>query len=503
MESDYLSNQKAYILAMSENLSNLSNPSMKPISDELKATIRTMPAWGQYPWRRFEDISVETTRKAALRFLIQLPMRVLISIAYLLIKYFLYLPYRSTSVISANQNKLSFFSPCIHLEEFLDPQVLGFWGEVKYLKPRLKSEATWFLIPYKPPGISHKQVARKLSSIREKSSFSIFPIAALFDLSILSKACVRVVQFHHYAGVCAVKTLLSAEEVGSLRIIDVNNLGAGIARVELNNRLVGSALSTFETGKYVFHLMEGQSWEIALNQHAKGLDKKTVGVIHTPLRKQDSQILNYLIHGRDEVVLAGVEKILCPNLYSVKYLEDLGVSSSKLQLVEAQRFSHPATISQHSYSRGSKKILYVADASSVNSDYFQHHILQHLDTTGLETLEVYLQSHPGGTPILSNAIKSWVSGRCSEWGLVVFGPETSAYLQPEFANSNVRIFKPQDLSPQVSIVGAPEIPTIEDCGLLLESILNPFVLGEKGGSLMHRDFEFPKWRKVIEDAFQS
>ena len=67
----------------------------------------------------------------------------------------------------------------------------------------------------------------------------------------------------------------------------------------------------------------------------------------------------------------------------------------------------------------------------------------------------------------------------------------------------MRIFKPQDLSPQVSIVGAPEIPTIEDCGLLLESILNPFVLGEKGGSLMHRDFEFPKWRKVIEDAFQS
>jgi hypothetical protein len=187
----------------------------------------------------------------------------------------------------------------------------------------------------------------------------------------------------------------------------------------------------------------------------------------------------------------------------VKYLEDLGVSSSKLQLIEAQRFSHRATTSQHSYSSGSRNILYVADASAVNSYYFQHHILERLDTTGLENLEVHLQSHPGGTPILSNKIRSWVSGGYGEWGLVIFGPETSAYLQPEFAKSNVRILKARDLSPQVSMVGATEIPTIGDFALLLESILNPFVLGEKDDSLMHQNFEFPKWRKVIEDAFQS
>ena len=503
MESESLRNQKAYIIAMSAILSNLINPNTMPISDDLKATIRAMPAWGQYPWRKYDDIPVEMTNKAAFKFLILLPTRFINSLAYLIVKYFQYLPYRATSAISTNQAKLSFFSPCIHLEEFVEPHVLGFWGEVKNLDPRLKAEAVWFLVPYKPPGISHAEVAKQISKIQSKSDFSIFALAALFDLKVLGRACFGMAKFHYYAGFCAFKSVLSSKRIKPMKVIDAKNLGVGIARVEVNRLLVKSALSKLKSVKYIFHLMEGQSWEIALTHHAQSLNKKTIGVIHTPLRRQDSQLLNYLICGEGADSLTGIRKILCSNIYSVKHLEKLGVSSSKLQLVEAQRFPLHTNISQHCYSSGSTKILYVADANSANSEYFQNQILKHLEKAGLESLDIYIQSHPAGSPVLSSAVKLWTPGVCGMWGLVVFGPETSSYLQPEFASSNVRILKPKNSIAHVSIFGAPEIPTIEDFALVSESILNPFVLGEKGSSLIYRNLEFSAWRKVIKDVLKS
>ena len=495
--------QKAYIRVMRAYLTDLSNPKTRLLSENLKATIRVMPAWGQYPWRKYEDLPVEFTVYNSLKLLLLLPVRFVLSLGYLLAKYLQYLPYRRTKAIAANQARLSFFSPCVHLEEFIDPDVLGFWGEVKFLDPRLRSEATWFLIPYKLPGISHRRIARQISGVQVKSNFSIFPVASLFDLTLLAKACTGVIRFQYYVGSLALRKLLHLTTVDSVGIIDAEDLGVGIARVELNHYLIESALSKFRPFNYIFHLMEGQSWEIALRHHADSLNIKTIGVIHTPIRRQDSQILNHLIHQDGEFSLSSVEKILSPSQDGVRYLESLGVSSSSLQLVEAQRFSYRSTISEHSYSNSSRKLLYVADASSINSEYFQHQILGHLKTLGGEAFTVHLQSHPAGTPILSSTLKSWNAKEHGEWGLIIFGPETSAYLQPEFANSNVRIFKPQNVLSRTSPVEAHEIPSIEDFALVLESILNPFIFGERNISLVNRNFNFPEWRQVIKDVLQS
>lgn len=503
MKSEFLRDQKAYIRDMGKYLSNLNNPKTRLLSENLKATIRVMPEWGRYPWRKYEDLPVEFTIYNSLKLLLVLPLQVLFSLAYLLAKYFQYLPYRRTKAIGASQTRLSFFSPCVHLEEFVEPDILGFWGEVKFLDPRLKSEATWFLIPYKAPGLSHRKFARQISGVQINSDFSIFPIASLFDLTLLAKACTRVLKFQYYVGSLALRKLLCLTTVDSVGIIDAERLGVGIARVELNHYLIESALSKFRPLKYVFHLMEGQSWEIALRHHADGLNLKTIGVIHTPIRRQDSQILNHLIHQDGGPSLSIIEKILCPSQDSAKYLENLGVLPSSLQLVEAQRFSHRATISQHSYSRSSRKLLYVADASSINSEYFQHQFLRHLETVGGDVFDVHLQSHPAGTPILSSTFKSWNAKERGEWGLVIFGPETSAYLQPEFANTNLRIYRPRNVPPETSPVKSNEIPPLEDFALLLESILSPCILGERNGSLMNRNLDFPEWRKVIHDVLQS
>ena len=503
MESEFFRDQKVYIEDMSKYLSNLSNPKTRLLSENLKATIRTMPVWGQYPWRKYEDSPDEFTINNSLKLLLLLPFQVLFSLAYLLAKYLQYLPYRHTKSVCTNQTRLSFFSPCVHLEEFVEPDVLGFWGEVKFLDARLKSEATWFLIPYKPPRMSHRKIARQISGVQIKSDFSIFPIASFFDLKLLAKASIRVIKFHYYVGSLALRKFLSLTTVDSIGIIDAENLGVGIARVELNHYLIESALYKFKTLNYVFHLMEGQPWEIALRHHANRLNIKTFGVIHTPIRKRDSQILNHLIHEDGELSISSDEKILCPSQDSAKYLENLGVLSSSLQLVEAQRFSHRSTTSQHSYSSSSRKLLYVADASSINSEHFQLQFLRYLQTVGGEAFDVHLQSHPAGTPILSSKFKSWGARERGEWSLVIFGPETSAYLQPEFANSNVRIYKPRDVLSKTSLVEAYEIPQIDEFALVLESILNPFTLSERNSSLINRNFDFPEWRKVIHDVLQS
>jgi hypothetical protein len=462
-----------------------------------------MPAWGVYPWRKFEDIPVEVTIKNSLKLLFLLPVHVGVSLAYLLTKYFQYLPYRRTKSICANRSKLSFFSPCVHLGEFVEPDNLGFWGEVKYLDPRLNAEATWFLIPYKPPGISHRNIASQISGVQDKSGFSVFPIASLFDLTLLAKACVRVTKFHCFVGSLALRKLLTSTVGDFIGFIDSKNVGVGIARVELNNYLIESTLSKFKPISYVFYLMEGQSWEIALRLHANRLNMNTFGVVHIPIRKQDSQILNHLIRQDGKVPLSNFEKILCPSKDSAAYLEDLGVLSSSLQLVEAQRFSYRSTASQHSYSKHSRKLLYVADASPVNSEYFQNQILGYLAKVGIEAFDVHIQSHPAGTLVLSSTFKSWSPRARGEWGLIVFGPETSAYLQPEFANSNLRIYKPPKVLSEISVVGAHKIPPIEDLALVLESILSPFFLGDRNTSLLNRNSNFPDWRKVIHDVLQS
>ncbi len=503
LESEFFPDQEVYIQDMSNYLSNLINPKTRLLSENLKATIRVMPAWGRYPWRKYEDLPVEFTINNALKLLLLIPFQVLFSLTYLVTKYLQYLPYRRTKAFGANQTRLGFFSPSVHLEEFVDPDVLGFWGQVKFLDSRLKSEAIWFLIPYKPPGISHRRNARRISDLQVNSDFSIFPIASLFDLSLLAKTCIRVIKFKYYIGSLALRKLLSLPTVDSVGIIDRENLGSGVARVELNHYLIESALSKFRQLKYVLHLMEGQSWEIALRLHANRLNLKTLGVIHTPIRRQDSQILNHLIHQDGEPPFSNAQKILCPSQDSAKYLESLGVSSSSLQLVEAQRFAHRAAISQHTYSSGSRKLLYVADASPINSEHFQSQILGHLEAVGGGAFDVHLQPHPAGTPILSSTFKPWSAKECGEWGLVIFGPETSAYLQPEFANSNVRIFKPQNVLTKTPPIDAHEIPLMEDFASILESILNPFILGETIHYLINRNFDFPEWRRVIHEVLQS
>jgi hypothetical protein len=248
--------------------------------------------------------------------------------------------------------------------------------------------------------------------------------------------------------------------------------------------------------------MEGQSWEIALVDEADKFGNQTIGVMHTPLRKSDSQILNYLLHQNNEVFVQKIGRILCPSEGCISSMQALGIPSSCLQLVEAQRFSSPAIRSRHAYSQDSKRLLYVADASSINSRFFQLQILKILDNDGFGELEFFIQEHPSGTPIISNLFKSWDSKKSGSWGLIIFGPETSAYLQPEFEDSSGRILAPVSIDIKYPVTRDASIPLFEDLSQILESILEPHVIGVGGHSFVHRNPDFPRWREVISEIFE-
>jgi hypothetical protein len=244
--------------------------------------------------------------------------------------------------------------------------------------------------------------------------------------------------------------------------------------------------------------MEGQSWEIALNDLALKSGLCSWGVIHTPLRAKDSQILNYFLKSDEQSFVERNIRVCCPGRSSLKTLSDLGLPINQLQIVESQRFIHAQDSKYFTYSRLSRKVLYVADTNIQTTEQFAKVIASLEGKNENPDLDFFLQPHPSQSHLEFARLPLVDYLKTSEFGVVIFGPETSSYLQPEFSESNIRVFSPLASSNRVNSI----IPEVQDSGDLENSIVSLFKLDKGDDSIILRDDSFEKWRKVIDELFK-
>ena len=499
METRNLSAMKAYIATVSQTLTIVLRAANHPRQKEnLPRTVRAMAFWGTYPWRSFDDSpkSFRPLRYLTLSF--SLPLRILQGVLYLMVKYFRYFPYRSFKKIDYSMMLLGVFSPSLHLREFTNRSYVGFWGETKFLNVNMAFKTAWFLVPFKAHGNSNRQLVQQIRQINQESQFKLIPLASFLSLRILGRSMRDVVSFHIF-----VAKLLFNEFTGKSAgkvcwIFDANNLGAGIARTELNRHLLAVAVDRGNQLKNILHLMEGQSWEIALNDLALKSGFPSWGVIHTPLRTQDSQILNYLLRSEGGNLVEPNKKVCCPGRSSLKILSDLGVPRNQLQLVESQRFIHPQNSRYFTYSKSSRKVLYVADTNTGTTKQFAKLIGSLEGQLEKPDLDFFLQPHPSQSHLEFARLPLVNHLEVSDFGVVIFGPETSSYLQPEFSESNIRVFSSSESSPRANSI----IPQIQDSRDIEISIQSLFKLDKGDDSIILRDDSFEKWRKVIDELFK-
>ena len=113
-------------------------------------------------------------------------------------------------------------------------------------------------------------------------------------------------------------------------------------------------------------------------------------------------------------------------------------------------------------------------------------------------LDFFLQPHPSQSHLEFARLPLVDYLNPSEFGVVIFGPETSTYLQPEFSESNIRVFSPSVSSDKVNSI----IPQVQDSADVEISIESLFKLDKGDDSIILRDDSFEKWRKVIDELFK-
>jgi hypothetical protein len=245
--------------------------------------------------------------------------------------------------------------------------------------------------------------------------------------------------------------------------------------------------------------MEGQSWEIILNDLSIKSNFGCWGVIHTPLRGEDSQILNYLLAINGKNFAEQMRGICCPGELSLDYLQELGLTKKQLRLIEAQRFSHYGDSQKFTYSKSSKKILYVADANLETTKLFAGFATGQIAMEGDSDLQFFIQPHPSQVHLDFGMLQKLDDVDSREFGIIIFGPETSSFLQSEFGESNIRIFSPLSAS-SYSPLGVewkiPRIDAIESVGDQIESL---FRLSVNANSIAIKDTSFKKWRMLIDE----
>lgn len=500
METRILQDMQAYIANLSRILTfvyQAANESRQ--NEKLQRTVRAMAIWGTYPWRSYDYSPKPFGAFRYLSLFFSLPLRVTQGVVYLTLKYIQYFPYRSFRKIDYSTMHLGVFSPSLHLREFTDQSYTGFWGKTKFLNENMASKTAWFLVPYKPHGNSNRQLVQKIKQVNQESQFKLIPLAAFLSLRILGHAVRDVVSFHVFVTKLFFHEFTGRQNANRVCwVFDASNLGAGIARTELNRHLLTVAVARGAQLKNILHLMEGQSWEIALNDLALKSGLCSWGVIHTPLRAKDSQILNYFLKSDEQSFVERNIRVCCPGRSSLKTLSDLGLPINQLQIVESQRFIHAQDSKYFTYSRLSRKVLYVADTNIQTTEQFAKVIASLEGKNENPDLDFFLQPHPSQSHLEFARLPLVDYLKTSEFGVVIFGPETSSYLQPEFSESNIRVFSPLASSNRVNSI----IPEVQDSGDLENSIVSLFKLDKGDDSIILRDDSFEKWRKVIDELFK-
>lgn len=453
-----------------------------------------MSVWGYYPWRKFEFNPTSVTKILLLRLLLKLPFYVIESVAYLAYKYLQYLPYKVFRNSYFGENKIVFFSPSHHLREFTDRTKKGFWGEVKFLSDDVVDHGLWCLIPYKHKGSSHRKIASEIKSIQLNSKLSVFPLASLFGFGVFVSLVLTTSRLHFQL----VKSTfgLINPNVGTLDASVFQNgfFGKNLAQTELNRILIKKFLRNMEKPRSVVTLMEGQSWEIALIIQCMNFNIQCYGVIHTPVRGEDSQILNYFLHYKELPLISHLQTVLCPGNSSVQRLIALGADKKSLVQVEAQRFARSTVGQKHRHAPESKRVLYVADANEKNTDYFLQQIKMISESS---CFQFFIQPHPASV-LKGDLMKYiWDGSKVSDWRVVLFGPETSAYLQPEFSDSSTLVFGTANDAESPS-----RLKRISDLNEVTTGTFNAKSGEANYMDMLNVDPEFPLWRATLNDLFR-
>ena len=495
----YIKKMNWYLAFLEEELKHF------PIrSSDLTKTIRSSTFWGTYPWRDLDFAKTSTSFLDRVLFLTQLPLHLISSLFHLAVKYFQYLNYRFLKMSVDANRRIGFFSPTAYLDEFRLRRIRGFWGEVKFLDERTRLESVWFLIPNKSPKISHRQFALELKDTFRSSNLCIIPLASLFTLNLVVVIACNLIAYHFFIWFICLRQLFKGDCHKLFWIYDPANSGKEIAATEINRSLLEACLQGTSQLESVVHLMEGHSWEISLIQAAteKGLD--CTGLIHTPIRYRDTQILNYFLRYGENCLAQSLNRILCPGLETYKYMQHLDVKKSKLGIVEAQRFIPFKNIGHHIYRKNSRSILYVSDASAKSTSNFLN-LVKELNVLEQSDFRFHIQLHTSLSYLDIGQIKRWNSQEFGVWGLVIFGPETSSYAQSEFSGSNIRIFDLSEKSLDLNDSGFThsQIPKIHSLCSLESEIASPFILGNGLDSLLNIDSNFPAWRKELNELYSK
>ncbi len=461
------------------------------------ASLRAMSFWGSYPWKKLDSHPTKATLNSLLLSIFLSPLHFTEAILYLVMKYFQYMPYKTFRKLPSSKKTTAIYSPSHLLGEFTNSSLIGFWGSVKYLNPKLQSEVIWCLVPFKGPDSNHQKIVSEIKKIQSQGNFSIYPLASLFDLKLLLIVMKSTTMFQISYLRTLMRLITDKENRIDIELVKGSSFGRNLARTELNNQLLKSHLKLQINLEKCLFLMEGQSWEISLVEHASKKDIECHGVIHTPIRNSDTQILNYFLGTKDQVIVSRLKSVLCPGEESLQTLIKLGCNQNQLKLIEAQRFIESVESPKHRYSKESKKILFVADANKQTTESFLEQ-LAHFDNP--EDYDFYIQPHPTFTPDNLNGCLIWNAASASEWGLVVFGSETSSYLQPKFHNSNAYFFLPLKDIPG-DTVSKENVGFLSHLDKISSAIFNPIFPILESKSKMIRDDGFQLWKDRLNDIF--
>jgi hypothetical protein len=497
LNTNYDQVRKEYLACLNETLENLFShfPTKTSSTQDFYASVRAMSNWGRYPWRKFEVDKKVVTFRVVAPHLFLLPFYIFESIIYLTIKYFQYRPYKQFRRTLKMNKEIAFYSPSHHLKEFTDSSVNGFWGEVKYLSEEITDEGLWCLVPYKGPNTSHAQLAAEIKKIQVSSRVAVFPLASLLNLKLLGSAITSIIRAH----LILLKMLFELTKSGDCLIEDSliqrNTFGRYFAQTELNRHLIDTQLNLMKKLRHSVALMEGQSWEISLLINAKKRDIGCHSVIHTPLRENDSQVLNYFLNFRNVPLHFYLSSVLCPGESSIHKLVSLGMDQNKILLVEAQRFTQKNTLNKHKFDPRSNRILYVADANDDNTQFFFHELSNFQDNSNFE---FFIQPHP--TTKIDEARQSmvWSSSHFQSWCLVIFGPETSAFLQFEFSESNSYF-----LNKEESIKMQSPLRCISSLSQISSARNLPNALASNFKNVVNQDNEFPLWGAMVNELLKK
>lgn len=500
MQDTEIPNHQRYINKMNEihRLTLEINTWSEPRFKKVKETLRILNLWGAYPWLPFDFREKELKNRDFLKFYLLYFFNFLIALGYLIIKYFQYskyLPNKISQIDSVKRTAL--FSPSANTTEFVERTETGFWGEVKFLDSTFTNETIWILIPFKPKQISHKKFAQELMEITKKSPFKIHVLASNLSVTVLIQSILTTLSLQVWI-ISHIHRLIRKKRNKELGIfINHQNFGKGLAASVLNKCLIDTTFSDFPNLQNSLCLLEGQSWEIALVQAAKRRGIKMHGLIHVPIRNEDTQLLNHFINLDETRPISHMKRILVPGIASWRKLKLLGINENQIQIVEAQRFIHTESRKKHCYSSKSRKILFVSDANQKTTQAFIS-CIQNMKMNGDLRHDFYIQMHPAFTIQKSDEYATWKSENVDEWALVIFGAETSSFLQKEFSDINIRIFNPK-LDTQQKTSENFNVPQINNLSQIDSLCDNPFLNNQINEENVVTDSNFPLWKEVLNE----